>query len=323
MRWPVLVVAAGCAAHVSQDRATGADGRIEGAQRMTWATETRAEAHGTVTYPGGDRVDWWFVRLPDTLADVEIELRWKSPRPRLSLTFDVFGDDHRRIAGAARGVDKSYARLSLGKVAGEHYIRVYARDRGDAGTYALAVMRTAPPAPPEDFDWHAVEIPMPPDLPDVPEPVFVCSAETFDPKRVECAKICPPGRPEWPGCEDKPCPTPPDAKNRRCWATMPCPTPPDPRIRACAEPRIAPPPAGRVVGLETRGGETIVTVGVGSDTGIDVKWRATVVRSQDGAPVPGGEGTILRVDKHLTVVRVRLTLDQVKQAPWVRFAPSP
>jgi hypothetical protein len=169
-----------------------------------------------------------------------------------------------------------------------------------------------------------MHIPDPPTLPEVPPPTVACQSNAYDPKNISCPPVCPPDAPpDRPGCSHR-CPTPPDVENPACWKTMPCPVPPDRRVRACDVP-IDPPPrkpvVARVINKMTEDSDLIVTVGAGTDQSVGKGWRATVVRSQDGPPVPGGEAVIIRVDKHVTIVRVKLTVDQLNAAPWIRLQP--
>src|SRR4051812_30114325 len=87
-----LCVALSCAHNVPQDKATGDDGRQKGAKEITLEN---GEAHvpGIVTYPGGDRIDWKFVQLPDKqVGTLDVKLTWQPPRPGLQLVFDVFDE---------------------------------------------------------------------------------------------------------------------------------------------------------------------------------------------------------------------------------------
>jgi hypothetical protein len=79
---------------------------------------------------------------------------------------------------------------------------------------------------------------------------------------------------------------------------------------------------GRVVGREIQGGDTVLKIGAGSDQGIaKTGWRAMIVNGND-KPVPGGEVTIVRVDRTRVVGKTKLTAGQVNANPQVKFVPS-
>src|ERR1041385_3266385 len=59
-----LLVLASCAHNVPQDSNTGEDGKEKGAKPVT-LENGEGRATGIVTYPGGDRVDWKLLELPD------------------------------------------------------------------------------------------------------------------------------------------------------------------------------------------------------------------------------------------------------------------
>ena len=137
------------------------------------------------------------------------------------------------------------------------------------------------------------------------------------------------------GLADCKCPSPPDVENPACWGTMPCPRVPDRRVRACwprlpACPDVDHPdpdnpncPAssvtGRVIKVEATGGDTLVTVGVGTAQGIAASWRATLLRGDSDDALLGGEVTILRVTARLTVGRAHMTVDALQANLRVRF----
>ncbi|MEO8706908.1 MAG: hypothetical protein ABI867_43175 [Kofleriaceae bacterium] len=224
----LVVVVVGCAHRVPQDGHTGRDGHVEGARVMQQHGRTWV-ARGIVTYPGGDRVDWYRVRVPPATARANVALVvTRTPRPELRVYLDVFDEWHHRLSRhpARRGRDKHHIEVIAPH--GELLVRVYAPRRGDAGAYELRVELTPSPItnPPSAF----TDVPPPPDLPAVPE-LEPLDCTTFG-SRVPCG--CPPGAPPgWPGCPQERCPTPPDPSIKACQATMPCPTPPDPRVKAC------------------------------------------------------------------------------------------
>src|SRR5262249_50932593 len=81
-----------CAHNVGQDASSGNDAKQNGAKTITLETG-EGRSSGIVTYPGGDRIDWKLVELPEKQrGTLDIKLAWNSPRPGLQLAFDVFNE---------------------------------------------------------------------------------------------------------------------------------------------------------------------------------------------------------------------------------------
>jgi hypothetical protein len=330
-----LVLALGCARNIAQEKATGADGKVKGAKPMQ-LENGEGKAAGIVTYPGGDRVDWKLIELPEKKkGTLELKLTWTPPRPGLQLAFDVFDEWNTLITGSKK-TNKKRAKAS-GKVRtatvdnakGKYFVRVYAVGRGDAGKYRLTV-EFKETAAGLTFDPLKLEVQDPPKLAAVPEIEVGCDEFTFDPKVPACKLVCPAANapPGWPACKGK-CPTPPSADEPACWPTMPCPKGPpcpnknepdesNPNCRVKAAPIM-----GRIVSKEVRGSETIVVVGVGKNQGVKKGWKAAVLKTADitAGIVAGGEGTITDVDASTTKVSLRLSPDQISQTPFVRLSP--
>lgn len=340
----LLMLCATCAHNVAQDASTGNDGKVKGAKGLNFENG-EAKASGIVTYPGGDRVDWKLIEIPDKQkGTLDIKLQWTPPRPGLQLAFDVFDEWNTPIVTSKKTSKKrSKGRTKTAKLdgaKGKYFVRVYAVGRGDAGKYKLTVEFKETVAGPL-FDPLKLEIPEPPKLAAVPEPEVPCDEFQFDPKNPACRNVCPKtGAPAgWPPCKDV-CPTPPDINIPSCQATMPCPNPPDRRVRSCKKsqwPKCdlkspdpqnpncddakADPVTTRVLKNEVQGSDTIITIGAGSNSGIAKGWRATVLRGDTDQPLSGGEVTIIRIDKAATVGKVRLTTDQIKANDRVKFSP--
>lgn len=342
-----LLVLASCAHNVPQDSNTGADGKEKGAKPIT-LENGEGKASGIVTYPGGDRVDWKLIELPDKQrGTLDIQLAWTPPRPGLQLAFDVFDEWNRPIVQS----QKTSKRRSKGRTRsatvedarGKYLVRIYAVGRGDAGKYRLTVDFKEATAGPK-FNPLALEIPDPPKLAAVPDAPVPCDEFQFDPKNPECKNICPASNPppNWPPCKDK-CPSPPNVELPACQQTMECPNPPDRRVKKCViekarkwpkcpDPRNpdpanpncddikVPPVLGRVIGTSIQGSEVIVTIGAGSNSGIAPNWTAHILSGGSDQPLAGGEIKIVRVDKAVTVGKVRLTADQLLANPRVRLA---
>lgn len=332
-----------CAHNVNQEAASGNDGKQKGAKTIT-LENGEGKSSGIVTYPGGDRVDWKLIELPDKQrGKLSIKLAWTPPRPGLQLAFDVFDEWNQPIVQSQKTSKKrSVGRTRSAEVdgaRGKYYVRVYAVGRGDAGKYRLTVdFKEALSGP--AFDPLKLEIPDPPKLAAVPEPEIPCDEFQFDAKNPACKTVCPQtgAPPGWPPCKDK-CPNPPDVNVAACLATMECPNPPDRRVKKCkpvfppckdpknpdpANPNCdnvkVPPVIGRIIGNNIQGSDVIVTIGVGTNSGVQKTWGATVLRGDSDQPLAGGEVTVIRVDKGVTVGKVHLTTDQLTANSRVRLS---
>ncbi len=303
-RWALagLVVCGACANTVSQDRATGPDGRIKGALPVVLA-ENAGTAKGIVTYPGGDRVDWKMIELPPgAKGRLDLQMTYSTPRPGLKVTFDVFDQWNvpvKEAAASGRGRIKS---ATVAKATGKYFVRIWAPRRGDAGQYKLTA-EFHPEIVLPGFNPSTVAVADPPKLPEIPEPVSTC--QVFDPNDLVCGTKCPPGAPvDWKGC---PKPTPPGI-------TEPPPPPPPPV-------ETKKPFVTRVLKLGIEGDGVDITLGGGSDLGVAASWKAVVLRGETTVPLPGGNATIKRVNKTTTLVHVKMTPDQVGANPNVQLSP--
>ena len=188
-----FLLALSCAHNVPQDAATGNDGKIKGAKAITFENG-EGKSSGIVTYPGGDRVDWKLIEIPDKVRGVlELKLQWTPPRPGLQLAFDVFDAWNTPIVQSKKTVKKhSRSRVRTATIdgaRGKYFVRVYAVGRGDAGKYKLTVdfkEQNGPIA----FDLSKVEIPDPPKLAAVPEAEIPCDEFQFDQKNPACKLVC-------------------------------------------------------------------------------------------------------------------------------------
>jgi hypothetical protein len=344
----VILLLASCANNVPQDKKTGPDGRIKGAKELVF-DNGEAKTTGIVTYPGGDRVDWKLIQLPEKKrGTLEVKLQWTPPRPGLQLAFDIFDEWNEQVVSSSKKVGKKKSKgrtrsATLENARGKYFVRVYAVGRGDAGKYKLSVdfkEQTVGPA----FDPQKLEVPDPPKLAAVPDHVDPCDDDNFDPKKAECKNYCPArGAPDgWPPCEGK-CPKKPSIDIEACHATMPCPNPPDKRVRACKPSnwppcnKLAPDPNNpncdappepiitRITKYEVVGNEVQVTIGVGSNQGVGKNWKATFITGDDARSksVSGGEITIKNVDKSRTTGVTRLTPTQVDANKNVKLYPPP
>jgi hypothetical protein len=341
------VFALSCAHNVPQDSASGPDGKIKNAKPIQ-LENGEAKVNGIVTYPGGDRVDWKLLELPDKIRGiVDIKLQWQPPRPGLQLAFDVFDEWNTPIVQSKKTSKKrSTSRVrtaTIDNAKGKYFIRVYAVGRGDAGKYKLTVdfkENSGPIA----LDLSKVEIPDPPKLAAVPEIEIGCDEFTFDVKIPACKNVCPTSNapPGWPACKGK-CPDPPDVNNSACWNTMPCPNPPDRRVKSCPKSKwskcldinnpdpqnpncddaTAPPVTGRVIKNEVQGSDVLITIAAGTDQGVSKAWKGRVLRGDGDTPMEGGDVVVIRVGKRETIGKVHLTTDQISANPRVKLTPPP
>ena len=349
----LVLLGLSCAHNVPQDKQTGGDGKTKGAKELK-LENGEAKASGIVTYPGGDRVDWKVIEIPEKqIGTLDIKLSWTPPRPGLQLAFDVFDEWNTPLTqskkqgkkrGGGRNRTASLEVRGKGASAGEgkYFIRVYAPNRGDAGKYKLTVEFKPGGGGITKVDPLTLDIPEPPKLAAIPEAEIPCDEQSFDKNNKACASVCPAfgAPPGWPACKGK-CPDPPDKENPACWATMECPKPPDRRIRKCkntafpkcpniAEPdpdnpncdnAKADPVKARVISNSVQGDATIITIGAGKKQGVKLDWGGKVLRGDSDSPMVGGDVVLVRVDDTKTIGRVKLTTDQISANPYVKLSP--
>ncbi|MCA9674615.1 MAG: hypothetical protein KC464_06230 [Myxococcales bacterium] len=340
-----------CAANVDQAAHSGKDGRYNGARAIALEPvhtsaigEVSYEAvdRGVVTYPGGDRVDWKRVDLPaDKHGNLEIELSWSAPRDGLDLSFDVYNQWGRKLDGARprhQRRDRGKKSISLTPVKGTVFVEIYASNRGDAGTYKLAVRfdeileETTGP-----FDPTQLEVPDPPPLAAVPPP---CEAGHFDPAELECLR-------QPPACTTATY----DARNPNC-ASVCNPQQPDPANPACGIEAPPPPPpptpcdltrlpaldrknascdayeVGKVTNAQVVAGQTEITIGVPTGHKVAHGWIGHVLDSR-GKPIVGGDFEVRTTRSRSVTARVKLKTDTVQgqqvllEDPTAVVAPAP
>lgn len=174
--WALLAAFAlgstGCSRNVPQDGHSGKDYRYKGAKKVK-LEEGEGRARDIVTYPGGDRIDWKLVELPEgKKGSLEIKLKWKPPREGLDLAFDVFDEYFERVGRAkpTKGAGKRTKKVKFDGASGKYYVQVYAPERGDAGKYVLSFrFKERKQLAQVDPAALAAEIGDPPTLPAVPE----------------------------------------------------------------------------------------------------------------------------------------------------------
>jgi len=341
----ILCVVLSCAHNVPQDSATGADGKQKTAKTLT-LENGEAKAKGIVTYPGGDRVDWKVIELPDKIRGiVDIKLQWQPPRPGLQLAFDVFDEYNTPVVQSKKtGKKRSSGRVrtaTIDNAKGKYFIRVYAVGRGDAGRYKLAVAFTPDRDSAGGIDWTTVPINEPPRLADLPGVVVPCDPVDPDIKNPECRKICWQGAPaNWPGCSDTCTANPPDWQIPACARDAPCPAVPNRHFKkcpksvfgACKDPAhpdpenpncddiTVPPVPARITDTIVNGKEIDILIMAGKDQGIGDNWTASIV-SSSGQWI--ADIKIISLNKGSTKGRVTMSLTQLQQNKNALFKPPP
>ncbi|HSD90165.1 MAG TPA: hypothetical protein VLB44_21690 [Kofleriaceae bacterium] len=306
----LLLVLVACAHNVPQDQATGPDGRIKGAKPIA-LQEGEGRAKGIVTYPGGDRVDWKLIELPEgKRGKLDLQLKWRAPRPGLRVAFDVFDQWNTPIVATAAAKKKAgkFQMATIDNARGKYFVRVYAPKRGDAGAYELvASFQPADAPPPPDLT-----VPDPPRLPAVPTPEPEC--DPFDVKIKACEKVCPEvGAPAgWIGCRDK------EKAEKDAAAREEAE-----KARIEAEKNKPKPFTARINHLEVQGDDVQVTLPAGTNAhpGLDRSWSAVVLNAQTGRPIAGAVVTIIRVGTTMTLAKVHMTIDQLNANPTVQLSP--
>ncbi len=338
---------AGCPNNVSQNAKTGADGQHKGAKELK-LDNGEIKDKGIVTYPGGDRADWKFFEIPaKETGTIDITLTWTVPRPGLQLAFDAYDEYGKELSKSKASARKKKGlrqkQETIGGLKGKVYLRVFAVNRGDAGSYKLVIEYKPDPVP-IIVDPTSIVVSDPPRLPEVPAIIEPCTSDNFDPKKLECKNFCPDpasiAPPKWPPCGGPgKCPDPKEITNLACWkdpATRPacpnpwdatyiqwCPPPPCPTPPVPSNPNCKPiPQTTRVLKADIAGNDVLITVGIGSTQGIAMNWTAKLM-TNGGAPLPSGTLIFVRVDKQKTILKTSLTPDVVNANKTVRFDPPP
>ena len=314
--WGLLVLV-GCAHNVPQDRATGTDGRLKGAAPIVFENG-EARVKGVVTYPGGDRVDWKVIELPEkTRGKLDLQLTWKTPRPGLQVSFDVF-DQYNQPIVATNAAHRRGGRsrtATINDAIGKYFVRIYAPKRGDAGAYTLTANFIGEvTGPGGDELIRKTPIPDPPKLAGVPPVEGEC--DVFDPADKACKKTCHADAPVgWKACKDR------DDKQVREVEVQ--------SIQAARAECLKNQPKAvkaRVIHVEVNGDVVNVKLDKGTDhVGplLDTGWTARVLTSGTENPIANGTISLKSVGKTITRGSTGLTVDQLNGNPSVRLTPPP
>ncbi len=289
----------GCPRNVSQSAKSGKDKSYKGAKKIeledAGGGEWTGKAKGTVTYPGGDRIDWKMFEVPaDKKGDLEISLRNKPPRPGLDLAFDVYDQWGRKRGSVKPSPTKKRPRKSetiKDVEPGPWYVRVYAPRRTDAGDYRLAVTFTETKVMIAQVDLEKLkgEIPDPPTLPAVVGPKVATPEE-----KAKCAE-------EFKKCEEA---------KAKCEA--------DNQSLAAGQLQ---PTKGRIIGQQLSGdGLVIITIDRGKKDKVDRGWDGKVLQG-GSSPISGGDFKVISVRDSTCVGKVKLSIDQVNANKTVMLIP--
>lgn len=305
----LYLVLVACANNVPQDRSTGPDGRQKGAREVA-LEDGAGRASGIVTYPGGDRVDWKKIVLPDGKhGDLDLKLTWRTPRPGLQVAFDVFDQWNKRIVKKASASRHGRLRsTTIPGAKGTYWVRVFAPQRGDAGEYELeASFKEEAPLPP-------VTILNPPRLPAVPPPEQTC--DVFNPRIPACASTCPDfgAPPGWKACAER------DKADKEREAR-------EQAMKDYAEllKNWPKPVTAKILNVSVESDGARITLGVGttSQAKLDTSWTGEVLGASTGSPLAGGTVKILSVGKTQVQAKVKLKLDILNKNGDVKLSPPP
>lgn len=293
-------------AGVKQDQNTGGDGEAEGARTIKLNDEGEGRSEDTVSYPGGDRVDWKVFQI-DKKGDLEVSLKWTSPRPNLDLAMNVLDDTFNMVKRVKPGNGEKQKKVAeiTDAEPGLYYVQVYASERKDAGDYTLDVKFT--PKRSSNLSTANLDpLPNPPRLPGIPGAAAGAQAGGGAPptdknkpkgdKANPCVagEACPPGsnfkRPACPDAEPAPLEVPCPAINPLCPEAglmavgTPCP------------PKVVPPKSAKIIERSIDGQDIIITLDKGSNQGIGKGWTGVIFVGKGGAKqLSGSDFSVFKV----------------------------
>lgn len=245
------------------------------------------EVDDAVSYPKQQRARWYAVDLPGS-GEIEVQLAMAelSNDRDVDVALEIMDEGYRVIAKADReeedaGDDQKIRKLP-GLAPGRYYIHVYAPRRMDEVDYTLQVaFRPRVSNQPSDFPARVAFINA---LPDVP-----------------LQDDAPPPAPVVKKCRGSRC------KKR------------EPKVVEDTQPA----PKGvraRIAGIVDSGKGVQIRINQGSNQGIEVGWKGTVI-SRDGKPILNGSFEISKVNAGESFGIVRASADSVTSAKYVRLRP--
>lgn len=309
----LLAASLGCTRNIPQDKASGKDGKVKGAKPIK-LEDGEGRASDTVTYPGGDRVDWKLFEVPaGTGGKLQVKMKVRPPRPGHTVAFILYDENFQRIEQSTKK-PKNVKKVTLSRVPpGKYYLQIFAPRRMDAGDYRLSVRyKERPPEAKDpceenpDLPECADDIPSPPTLPALPE--------------LECR-------------EDKDCGDGATCVANSCKQKDPC------LEMSCAEGEVCQTQGNKAVcvpkkvdvecvraGLVkyqlTSSGAVIITVNKGKSAGVDQGWSGQVLLKNTPKPLNGGGFKITKVTQGESVGKVRLSLDQLSANRRIELCPE-
>jgi hypothetical protein len=278
---------ASCPKPVDQDINSGEDAWYKGAPTIELDKDGEGEVVDRVTYPGGDRVDWHRIDLPDGYRGLlKVKIKFTTPRPGLDVAYIVYDRDFRR-KGRAKPAPKRRQRTKKVRVPdaeGRYYVQVYAPRREDAADYVLSIeyegVAVDDGGSGDDDDDDGYDVDDPPVLPAV-DPGLYADAGVGKPR--------------------------PDA------APIPDAAPPD------AAPILI---DGKIVNRsKASAGRVVITINRGSSYGIKRGWKGHVLSGSTMQPLPGGDFVVKKVTRSECEARVTLTVQQVDSNKRVQIWP--
>src|SRR5215475_5012682 len=104
-------------------------------------------------------------------------------------------------------------------------------------------------------------------------------------------------------------------------AAVPAYTPPGTGGTPLPLPAKPPPVIARVIATSLHGDELIITIAAGANSGIRPDWKAQLLRGESEDQLAGVEVTIVRVDKAVTVGRIKASAEQLRWHSRVKLSP--
>lgn len=305
----VALLAGGCGGAVGQHENSGPDHRPDGADSVE-LEDGEGSARDIVTYPGGDRVDWKKVELPEDFAGVlEARLLFKPPRDGLGVTFEVYDEGFERVAeGEPSGsrVVETKVRPAFG---GTYYVHIFAPERSDAADYMIA-LRTRDEDVRAEVDEEERRIPDPPALPAIPEEG---GTEVAEQKGGDSGGQGSSSNSSGGGGSPSPDPDPkPDEDDED----------EDDEDEDEEDSEKSEPLRARVVTYQVApNGNVILTVNRGKNDGVERGWSAQMLMGSSGRPLRGGSFTITRVTSGEAIGEVKVSVDQIRANRQVKVMP--
>jgi hypothetical protein len=328
----LLVAAFGfgaCARNVVQDSASGKDAKVKGAKKIKIEND-EGRARDIVTYPGGDRVDWKLVELPEgKKGTLDVQVRWQAPRPGLDLAFEVYDQYFQRVGRAkpSPGSGKRSKRAKVNGAEGKMYLMVYAPERGDAAKYTVTV-RFKERKQGAVMDASAIdkEILDPPVLPAIPEGDATAVAGAAGGAGAPAgAGVGGAGAPAGAGG------MPPGGGG----------APMDPTMGQGGQggggmggggmggggqggggaTAPAGPINGTIVAQQIQGDFVIITINRGKSSGVGQGWKGQILQSGTKKPLVNGSFTVIKVTERQSISKVKLSLDAINANRDVTLSP--